>query len=218
MLLSQRSLSACELTCLNVNIMDFFDQITFFLWNYFTNKLLSISPLCYNSTNLHFCVVFEEPADLQAVCTGRRRTCALLNSPLPCVNKAVNHIQELKMIVEDWCQQVNWTDVWECVKDRAATTRWKYKSTENVFLFCHASVWKVSAAGGSGQAPVQQNFKVKPGLLWFYILFVLSLTLIYHRSTDFSPETRTLSQWCRQSCLLKASPLIREVRIRHLLK
>ncbi|XP_075877654.1 coiled-coil domain-containing protein 178 isoform X2 [Nelusetta ayraudi] len=46
-----------------------------------------------------------DPADLQAICTGRRRTCALLNSPLPCVNKAVNHIQELKMIVKDWCQQ-----------------------------------------------------------------------------------------------------------------
>ncbi|XP_075953228.1 coiled-coil domain-containing protein 178 [Anarhichas minor] len=47
----------------------------------------------------------QDQADLQAVCSGRRRTCALLNSPLPCVNNAVYHIQELKMTVENWCQQ-----------------------------------------------------------------------------------------------------------------
>ncbi|XP_037644350.1 coiled-coil domain-containing protein 178 isoform X2 [Sebastes umbrosus] len=47
----------------------------------------------------------QDQADLQAVCTGRRRTCALLNSPSPCVNSAIYHIQELKMTVENWCQQ-----------------------------------------------------------------------------------------------------------------
>ncbi|XP_070701858.1 coiled-coil domain-containing protein 178 [Pempheris klunzingeri] len=47
----------------------------------------------------------QDEADLQAVCSGRRRTCALLNSPSPCVNKAIYHIQELKMTVENWCQQ-----------------------------------------------------------------------------------------------------------------
>lgn len=129
--------------------------------------------------------MFEDPADLQAVCTGRRRTCALLNSPLPCVNKAVSHIQELKMIVEDWCQQVNWSAVWESVKDCAATRRWKYKSTENVFLFCRVPVWKVSAADGSGQAPVPQNFKVKSALLWFWILLIFSVTLIYRPFNRF---------------------------------
>ncbi|XP_034411217.1 coiled-coil domain-containing protein 178 [Cyclopterus lumpus] len=46
-----------------------------------------------------------DQADLQAVCSGRRRTCALLNSPSPCVNNATHHIQELKMAVENWCQQ-----------------------------------------------------------------------------------------------------------------
>ncbi|KAI3374885.1 hypothetical protein L3Q82_021424, partial [Scortum barcoo] len=53
---------------------------------------------------LMFCVS-QDQADLQAVCSGRRRTCALLNSPSPCVNSALYHIQELKMTVENWCQQ-----------------------------------------------------------------------------------------------------------------
>lgn len=46
-----------------------------------------------------------DQADLQAPCSGRRRACALLNSPLPCVNNATYHIQELKMAAENWCQQ-----------------------------------------------------------------------------------------------------------------
>ncbi|XP_042353223.1 coiled-coil domain-containing protein 178 [Plectropomus leopardus] len=47
----------------------------------------------------------QDQADLQAVCSGRRRTCALLNSPSPCVNNAICHIQELKMTVENWSHQ-----------------------------------------------------------------------------------------------------------------
>ncbi|XP_069014140.1 coiled-coil domain-containing protein 178 [Embiotoca jacksoni] len=47
----------------------------------------------------------QDQADLQAVCTGRRRTCALLNSPSPCANTAIYHLQEMKMMVENWCQQ-----------------------------------------------------------------------------------------------------------------
>ncbi|CAG5896631.1 unnamed protein product, partial [Menidia menidia] len=47
----------------------------------------------------------QDQADLQTVCSGRRRTCALLNSPSPCVNSAIYHIQEMKMTVENWCQQ-----------------------------------------------------------------------------------------------------------------
>ncbi|XP_069367448.1 coiled-coil domain-containing protein 178 isoform X2 [Paralichthys olivaceus] len=46
-----------------------------------------------------------DQADLQVVCSGRRRTCALLNSPSPCVNNAIYHMQELRMAVENWCQQ-----------------------------------------------------------------------------------------------------------------
>ncbi|XP_030016463.1 coiled-coil domain-containing protein 178 [Sphaeramia orbicularis] len=47
----------------------------------------------------------QDQADLQGVCSGRRRTCALLNSPLPCVNSAIYHIQELRMEVDNWFQQ-----------------------------------------------------------------------------------------------------------------
>ncbi|XP_040000007.1 coiled-coil domain-containing protein 178 [Xiphias gladius] len=47
----------------------------------------------------------QDQADLQVVCSGRRRTCALLNSPSPCVNNAIYHMQELKMTVENWFQQ-----------------------------------------------------------------------------------------------------------------
>ena len=52
-------------------------------------------------------LVSVDQTDLQAVCPGRRRSCALVNSPSPCVNKAIYHIQELKRKVEIWCQQVN---------------------------------------------------------------------------------------------------------------
>ncbi|KAM6948712.1 coiled-coil domain-containing protein 178 [Aplochiton taeniatus] len=45
--------------------------------------------------------------ELQAVCASRRRSCALVNTPSPCVNKAVCHIQELKRKLENWCQQQN---------------------------------------------------------------------------------------------------------------
>lgn len=48
----------------------------------------------------------QDQVDLQAVCSGRRRTCALLNSPSPWVNSIIYHIQEIKMTVENRCQQV----------------------------------------------------------------------------------------------------------------
>ncbi|XP_030608061.1 coiled-coil domain-containing protein 178 isoform X3 [Archocentrus centrarchus] len=47
----------------------------------------------------------QDQAELQAVCSGRRRTCALLNSPSPWVNSVIYHIQEMKMTVENKCQQ-----------------------------------------------------------------------------------------------------------------
>ncbi|XP_039876548.1 coiled-coil domain-containing protein 178 isoform X3 [Simochromis diagramma] len=47
----------------------------------------------------------QDQVDLQAVCSGRRRTCALLNSPSPWVNSIIYHIQEMKMTVENRCQQ-----------------------------------------------------------------------------------------------------------------
>ncbi|XP_036939693.1 coiled-coil domain-containing protein 178 isoform X3 [Acanthopagrus latus] len=51
-----------------------------------------------------FCVS-QDQAELQTVCSGRRRTCALLNSPSPCVSSGIYHVQEMKMMVESWCQQ-----------------------------------------------------------------------------------------------------------------
>ncbi|XP_010883949.2 coiled-coil domain-containing protein 178 isoform X2 [Esox lucius] len=47
----------------------------------------------------------QDQEDLRAVCPSRRRSCALVNTPSPCVNKAVCHIQELKKRLENWCQQ-----------------------------------------------------------------------------------------------------------------
>ncbi|XP_055084235.1 coiled-coil domain-containing protein 178 [Periophthalmus magnuspinnatus] len=46
-----------------------------------------------------------DQVDLQGACSGRRRTCALLNSPLPCVNSAIQHIQVLRAKVDKWFQQ-----------------------------------------------------------------------------------------------------------------
>ncbi|KAM3866206.1 LOW QUALITY PROTEIN: uncharacterized protein ccdc178 [Diretmus argenteus] len=52
----------------------------------------------------------QDQGDLQAVCPGTRHSCALVNSPSPCVNKAIYHIQELKRKVENWCQQSSDSD------------------------------------------------------------------------------------------------------------
>ncbi|XP_070775745.1 coiled-coil domain-containing protein 178 [Enoplosus armatus] len=64
-----------------------------------------VEPLRFPSREGRPSVSQQDQADLQAVCSGRRRTCALLNSPSPCVNNAIYHIQELKMTVENWSQQ-----------------------------------------------------------------------------------------------------------------
>ncbi|RXM36259.1 Coiled-coil domain-containing protein 178, partial [Acipenser ruthenus] len=36
----------------------------------------------------------------------RRRSCALVNTPSPCINKAIHHIQELERKIEGWFQQI----------------------------------------------------------------------------------------------------------------
>ncbi|XP_062412169.1 coiled-coil domain-containing protein 178 isoform X2 [Sardina pilchardus] len=46
----------------------------------------------------------QDQEDRQTVCPSRRRSCALVNTPSPCVNKAVCHIQELKRKLESWLQ------------------------------------------------------------------------------------------------------------------
>ncbi|XP_047224956.1 coiled-coil domain-containing protein 178 isoform X3 [Girardinichthys multiradiatus] len=47
----------------------------------------------------------QDQADLQAVCSGRRQACALLNSPSPCVNSAFCHIQDMRSLIENWFQK-----------------------------------------------------------------------------------------------------------------
>ncbi|XP_069047592.1 coiled-coil domain-containing protein 178 isoform X2 [Lepisosteus oculatus] len=47
-----------------------------------------------------------EENDLQRVCSLRRRSCALVNTPSPCVNKAIHHVQELERKIEGWIQQM----------------------------------------------------------------------------------------------------------------
>ncbi|KAL2097790.1 hypothetical protein ACEWY4_006997 [Coilia grayii] len=46
----------------------------------------------------------QDQEDRQTVCPSRRRSCALVNTPSACVNKAVCHIQELKRKLESWWQ------------------------------------------------------------------------------------------------------------------
>ncbi|KAM7400505.1 hypothetical protein PAMA_004949 [Pampus argenteus] len=66
-----------------------------------------VEPLKFPSREGRPNVDQQDQADLQAICSGRRRTCVLLNSPSPSVNHAIYHIQELKMKVENWCQQAD---------------------------------------------------------------------------------------------------------------
>ncbi|KAK6491975.1 coiled-coil domain-containing protein 178 [Huso huso] len=47
--------------------------------------------------------------DLLLVCSTRRRSCALVNTPSLCINKAIHHIQELERKIEGWFQQLEHT-------------------------------------------------------------------------------------------------------------
>ncbi|TRY90220.1 hypothetical protein DNTS_005826 [Danionella cerebrum] len=46
----------------------------------------------------------EEPSSFYS---SRRRSCALVNTPAPCVNKAVFHIRSLQSKLEQWSQQTD---------------------------------------------------------------------------------------------------------------
>ncbi len=65
----------------------------------------------------------------EMVSSSRRRSCALVNTPAPCVNKAVSHIQELKSKLENWGQQVEpnitrrWIVLLYTITDQDSTTR-----------------------------------------------------------------------------------------------
>ncbi|XP_057179371.1 coiled-coil domain-containing protein 178 isoform X1 [Triplophysa rosa] len=60
----------------------------------------------------------------QTVCSSRRRSCALVNTPTPCVRKAVCHIQELRTKLEgqkggnaqhETENENNHSNIWKCV-------------------------------------------------------------------------------------------------------
>lgn len=47
--------------------------------------------------------------------TPRQRSCAFVNTPLPCINKAIHHIQELEVKIGRYFQQVHlWLKMAEC--------------------------------------------------------------------------------------------------------
>ncbi|XP_025958777.2 coiled-coil domain-containing protein 178 isoform X2 [Dromaius novaehollandiae] len=48
----------------------------------------------------------NEPSQDKSKCiTTRQRSCAFINTPLPCINKAIHHIQELEVKLEKCFQQ-----------------------------------------------------------------------------------------------------------------
>ncbi|XP_051969765.1 coiled-coil domain-containing protein 178 [Xyrauchen texanus] len=68
----------------------------------------------------------QDQAEVQKISSSRRRSCALVNTPTTCVNKAVCHIQELMTKLENWGQQGdnaqhetanenNQNIIWKCV-------------------------------------------------------------------------------------------------------
>ncbi|NXA45440.1 CC178 protein, partial [Nothocercus julius] len=50
--------------------------------------------------------------------TTRQRSCAFVNTPLPCINKAIHHIQELEVKLEKCFQQVHF-----CFRDQKCLWR-----------------------------------------------------------------------------------------------
>ncbi|XP_065115162.1 coiled-coil domain-containing protein 178 [Paramisgurnus dabryanus] len=89
-----------------------------------------LKPTCEGGSE---CAFLQAHGELQAFCSSRRRSCALVNTPTPCVNKAVCHIRELKTKLENWNQkggnaqhetenENNHSNVWKCVSTDADVT------------------------------------------------------------------------------------------------
>ncbi|NXP07976.1 CC178 protein, partial [Thinocorus orbignyianus] len=49
----------------------------------------------------------DEPSQGKKCTTARKHSCAFVNTPSPCVNKVIHHIQELELKVEKFFQKVN---------------------------------------------------------------------------------------------------------------
>ncbi|KFZ52680.1 Coiled-coil domain-containing protein 178, partial [Podiceps cristatus] len=50
----------------------------------------------------------ERSQDKNKLITARQRSCAFVNTPLPCINKAIHHIQELELKMEKCFQQCDY--------------------------------------------------------------------------------------------------------------
>ncbi|NXJ02604.1 CC178 protein, partial [Psophia crepitans] len=63
--------------------------------------------------------------------TTRQRSCAFVNTPLPCINKAIHHIQELELKVEKCLQQVHlWLKMAKCYFAESIEDIWLSLSTK----------------------------------------------------------------------------------------
>ncbi|XP_073797179.1 coiled-coil domain-containing protein 178 isoform X2 [Danio rerio] len=72
---------------------------------------------------------FLPEGEQQTVCSSRRRSCALVNTPTLCVNKVVFHIQELQSKLDNWGQQGD-NAQHETAHENSHRIIWKCVSTE----------------------------------------------------------------------------------------
>ncbi|XP_035994160.1 coiled-coil domain-containing protein 178 isoform X2 [Fundulus heteroclitus] len=101
----------------------------------------------------------QEQADLQAVCSGRRRTCALLNSPSPCVSSAICHIQDMRRLIENWFQKPRKYQP-EMDPDKAAyskTLRFQLSDSDSDSTDLYVEGTAISAREGYQRSPLQKK-------------------------------------------------------------
>uniref|UniRef100_A0A3Q2QNG0 Coiled-coil domain containing 178 n=1 Tax=Fundulus heteroclitus TaxID=8078 RepID=A0A3Q2QNG0_FUNHE len=101
----------------------------------------------------------QEQADLQAVCSGRRRTCALLNSPSPCVSSAICHIQDMRRLIENWFQKPRKYQP-EMDPDKATyskTLRFQLSDSDSDSTDLYVEGIAISAREGYQRSPLQKK-------------------------------------------------------------
>ncbi|KAM6141263.1 coiled-coil domain-containing protein 178 [Phoenicopterus ruber ruber] len=74
----------------------------------------------------------EPPQDKNKSITTRQRSCAFVNTPLPCINKAIRHIQELELKMEKCFQQYDY--VFKDQKIPWITKQVSAESIEDIWL------------------------------------------------------------------------------------
>ncbi|MED6251883.1 hypothetical protein ATANTOWER_004148, partial [Ataeniobius toweri] len=97
----------------------------------------------------------QDQADLQAVCSGRRQTCALLNSPSPCVNSAFCHIQDMRSLIENWFQKPRKYQP-EIDPDKP-TLRFQLRDLDSDSTDLHVKGIAISAREGYQRLPLQKK-------------------------------------------------------------